>query len=99
MKILKWIFGLLAGLASVVALFTGSKSKEKVKKIKKDLKTSKSEEKKIKNSINAIEETQKSYEKALKQIKSESYKAPKVKGKQANKFIKNLIKERKKREK
>ena len=36
MKILKWIMGLLAGLAGIVALFAGGKSKQKVKEIKKN---------------------------------------------------------------
>ena len=47
MKILKWILGLLAGLAGAVALFAGGKSKQKVKEIKKDIKKSEKKTKEI----------------------------------------------------
>ena len=48
MKILKWVLGLIAGLSGVVALFAGGKSKQKVKEIKKDIKTSEKKVKKLK---------------------------------------------------
>ena len=63
MKILKWILGLLAGLAGAAALFAGGKSKQKVKEIKKDIKKSKKKVKEIKTGIEAMEATQESYKK------------------------------------
>ena len=98
MKILKWILGLLAGLAGAVALFTGEKSKQKVKEIKKDIKVSKKKVKEIKTGIAAMEETQKSYKKTLKEMekKKETYKAPDVSGDEADKYIKDFLKKRKK---
>ena len=53
--------GLIAGLAGVVALFAGNKSKEKVKEIKKDIKVSKKKVKKLKSGNKAIKETQKNH--------------------------------------
>ena len=98
MKILKWILGLLAGLAGAVALFAGNKSKEKVKEIKKDIKVSKKKTKKIKKEISAIEETQENYKEALKEMKKnkELYKAPEVSGDAADKFIRDFLKKRRK---
>ena len=101
MKILKFILGLVASLSTVLALFASSKSKEKVKEIKKDIKKSKKKVKEIKTGIDAIEATQKSYKKTLAEIKKkkETYKAPKVDGDEADKFIKDFLKKRKTREK
>ena len=97
MKILKWILGLLAGLAGAVALFAGGKSKQKVKEIKKDIKTSEKKTKEIKTGIAAMEATQKSYKKTLAEIKKkkETYKAPEVDGEEADKYIKDFLKKRK----
>jgi uncharacterized coiled-coil DUF342 family protein len=90
--------GLLAGLAGIVALFAGSKSKQKVKEIKKDIKVSKKKTKKIKKEISAIEETQENYKQTLKEMKKkrETYKAPDVSGDEADKYIKDFLKKRKK---
>ena len=101
MKILKFILGLVASLSTVLALFASSKSKQKVKEIKKDIKKSKKKVKEIKTGIDAIEATQKSYKKTLAEIKKkkETYKAPKVDGDEADKFIKDFLKKRKTREK
>ena len=98
MKILKWILGLLAGLTGAAALFAGNKSKQKVKEIKKDIKKSKKKVKELKTGIEAMEATQKSYKKTLAKIKKkkETYKAPKVDGDEADKFIKDFLKKRKK---
>ena len=97
MKILKWVLGLIAGLSGIVALFAGSKSKQKVKEIKKDIKKSEKKSKEIKTGIKAIEATQESYKKTLAEIKKkkESYKSPKVNGDEANKFVKDFLKKRK----
>ena len=99
MKILKWILGLLAGLAGAVALFTGGKSKQKVKEIKKDIKKSEKKTKEIKSGIAAMEESQKSYEKTLKEMveKKQLYKAPDVSGDEADKYIKDFLKKRKRK--
>ena len=97
MKILKWIMGLLAGLAGIVALFAGNKSKQKVKEIKKDIKTSEKKTKEIKKEISAVEETQENYKQTLKEMKKnkELYEAPDVSGDDADKFIKDFLKKRK----
>jgi uncharacterized coiled-coil DUF342 family protein len=97
-KILKWIIGLVTGLAGVVALFAGNKSKQKVKEIKKDIKVSKKKVKKIKTGIEAMEATQESYKKTLTEMKKkkETYKAPDVSGDEADKYIKDFLKKRKK---
>ena len=99
MKILKWIIGLLAGLTGVVALFAGNKSKQQVKEIKKNIKKSNKKVKEIKTGIEAIEATQESYKKTLAKIKKEKeqYKTPKVDGDEADKFIRNFLKKRKKK--
>ena len=99
MKILKWILGLLAGLASVVALFAGSKSKQKIKEIKKDIKKSEKKTKEIEKEISAAEQTQKNYEKTIKEMveKKQLYNAPDVSGDEADKFIKDFLKKRKKK--
>ena len=98
MKILKWILGLLAGVIGTVTLLNNNKSKQKVKTIKKDLKVSKKKVKEIKSGIDAIEATQKSYQKTLKQMKTkkELYKPPEVSGNEANDFIKDVLKKRRK---
>ena len=97
MKILKWILGLLAGLAGAAALFAGGKSKQKVKEIKKDIKKSKKKVKEIKTGIEAMEATQESYKKTLAEMKKkkETYKAPDVSGDEADKYIKDFLKKRK----
>ena len=98
MKILKCILGLVAGLSTVVALFAGGKSKQKVKKIKKDIKVSNKKVKEIKSGIEAIEATQESYKKTLNEMKNkkEAFKPTEMGGKQADKFIKDFLKKRKK---
>ena len=98
MKFVKWIIGLLVGIIGGVALFAGNKSKEKVKEIKKDIKLSKKKTKKIKKEISAIEQTQKNYKKTLVEMekKKETYKAPDVNGDEADKYIKDFLKKRKK---
>ena len=97
MKILKWILGLLAGLAGAVALFAGGKSKQKVKEIKKDIKKSEKKTKEIKSGIAAMEESQKSYEKTLKEMvkTKDLYEAKDVSADDADKFIKDFLKKRK----
>ena len=99
MKILKWILGLLAGLAGAVALFAGGKSKQKVKEIKKDIKVSKKKTKKIKKDISAAERTHENYKKTLKEMveKKQLYNAPDVSGAEADKYIKDFLKKRKKK--
>ena len=91
--------GLIAGLAGIVALFAGNKSKEKIKEIKKDIKVSKKRVKKIKKDISAVEETQKNYKKTITEMKKkkETYKAPEVSGDEADKYIKDFLKKRKKK--
>ena len=74
MKILKWVLGLIAGLSGVVALFAGGKSKQKVKEIKKDIKTSEKKVKKLKKENKNIKQTQKNYKKAVNEIKKEKQK-------------------------
>ena len=97
MKVIKWIIGLLAGLAGAVTLLSNNKNKQKVKTIKKNLKVSKKKVKEIKTGIEAIEATQKSYEKTLAEMKKEKedFKPTPMEGKQANKFVKDFIKKRK----
>ena len=98
MKIIKYILGLLAGFTGIVTLFSNNKSKQKVKTIKKNIKVSKKKEKEIKSGIEAIEATQESYKKTLKEMKKkkELYEPPEVDGNEANKFIKDIIKKRRK---
>jgi len=97
MKILKWVLGLVAGLSGVVALFAGGKSKQKVKEIKKDIKTSEKKVKKLKKENKNIKQTQKNYKKTLSEMekKKETYKAPDVDIKEANDFLKKFSKSKK----
>ena len=74
MKILKWILGLAAGLSGVIALFAGGKSKQKVKEIKKNIKTSKKKVKELKTGKKAMNQTQKNYKKAVSKIKRKKQK-------------------------
>ena len=98
MKILKWALGLLSGLVATATLLNNNKNKQKVKTIKKNIKISKKKVKEIKSGIDAIEATQKSYKKTLKEMKKkkELYEPPEVDGKEANKFIKDILKKRRK---
>ena len=98
MKFVKWIIGLLVGIVGGVALFAENKSKQKVKEIKKDIKVSKKKTKKIKKEISAIKQTQENYKKTLVKMKKkkEIYEAPKVDGDEADKFIKDFLKKRRK---
>ena len=97
MKIIKWILGLLAGLGGIVALFAGNKSKQKVKEIKKDIKTSEKKVEKLKSGAEAIKQTQENYKQTLKGMKKnkELYEAPDVSGDEADKYIKDFLKKRK----
>ena len=97
MKFVKWIIGLLAGIAGAMTLLSNNKSKQKVKAIKKDIKVSKKKTKEIKTGIAAMEATRESYKKTLKEIKKkkETYKAPDVSGDEADKYIKDFLKKEK----
>ena len=99
MKILKWILGLLAGLAGAIALFAGGKSKQKIKEIKKDIKKSEKKTKEIKKGISAAERTQENYKKTLKEMvkTKDLYEAKDVSADDADKFIKDFLKKRKKK--
>jgi outer membrane murein-binding lipoprotein Lpp len=89
--------GLLAGLAGIVALFAGSKSKQKVKEIKKDIKVSKKKVKKLKSDNKAIKETQKNHKKAMNDIKKEKQKkvTHDVSADEAASFLKRYTKKKK----
>tara|TARA_R110001583_G_C5452028_1_gene391003 strand:+ start:52 stop:324 length:273 start_codon:yes stop_codon:yes gene_type:complete len=89
--------GLIAGLAGVVALFAGNKSKEKVKEIKKDIKVSKKKVKKLKSGNKAIKETQKNHKKVMNEIKKEKQKkvTHEVSADEAATFLKNYTKKKK----
>ena len=97
MKILKWILGLIAGLSTVVALFAGGKSKQKVKEIKKDIKTSEKKVKKLKKENKNIKQTQKNYKKAVNEIKKEKQKkvTHDVSADEAAEFLKQYTKKKK----
>ena len=97
MKILKWIMGLLAGLAGIVTLFAGNKSKQKVKEIKEDIKISDKKVEKLKEETEATKQTQENFKKALTDMvkKKELYKAPDVSGDDADKFVRDFLKKRK----
>ena len=97
MKILKWILTLIAGLSGVVALFAGGKSKQKVKEIKKDIKTSEKKVKKIKKENKNIKQTQKNYKKAVNEIKKEKQKkvTHDVSADEAADFLKQYAKKKK----
>ena len=97
MKILKWVLGLIAGLSGVVALFAGGKSKQKVKEIKKDIKTSEKKVKKLKKENKSIKQTQKNYKKAVNEIKKEKQKkvTHDVSADEAADFLKQYAKKKK----
>ena len=97
MKILKWVLGLIAGLSGVVALFAGGKSKQKVKEIKKDIKTSEKKVKKLKKENKNIKQTQKNYKKAVNEIKKEKQKkvTHDVSADEAADFLKQYAKKKK----
>ena len=97
MKILKWVLGLIAGLSGVVALFVGGKSKQKVKEIKKDIKTSEKKVKKLKKENKNIKQTQKNYKKAVNEIKKEKQKkvTHDVSADEAADFLKQYAKKKK----
>ena len=97
MKILKWVLGFIAGLSGVVALFAGGKSKQKVKEIKKDIKTSEKKVKKLKKENKNIKQTQKNYKKAVNEIKKEKQKkvTHDVSADEAADFLKQYAKKKK----
>ncbi len=72
MKILKWILGLLAGIAGIVAMFGGQSKKEIKKKIKQNDKKISKKTKEIKNLKTGkagLKKTIKSKQKAIDDLK------------------------------
>ena len=90
---------LLAGLAGAVALFAGNKSKQKVKEIKKDIKTSEKKIEEIKSGSEAIKQTHQNYKQTLKEmkVKNELFKATDMDGDEADKYGRDFLKKRKKK--
>ena len=89
--------GLIAGLAGVVALFAGNKSKQKVKEIKEDIKTSKKKVEKLKEETDATKQTQENFKKTLVDMvkKKELYEAKDVEANEADQFVRDFLKKRK----
>ena len=89
--------GLIAGLAGVVALFAGNKSKQKVKEIKEDIKTSEKKVEKLKEETEATKQTQENFKKALTDMvkKKELYEAKDVEAHEADQFVRDFLKKRK----
>ena len=99
MKILKWILGLLAGIAGIVAMFGGQSKKEIKKKIKQNKKkiNKKTEEiKNIKTGKAAIKKSMKNKQKAIDEMKKakKEYKPKDVGAKEAADFLKQYAKKK-----
>ena len=92
--------GLLAGLAGIVALFAGNKSKQKVKEIKEDIKTSEKKVEKLKEETEATKQTQQNFKKTLIDMvkKKELYEAKDVESAEADQFVRDFLKKRKTQE-
>ena len=97
MKILKFILGLIAGLSGAIALFAGGKKKQKIKKIKQEIKTSEKKVEKLKEENEQIKQTQKNYKKAVNELKKEKQKkvTHDVSADEAAEFLKQYSKKKK----
>ena len=102
MKILKWILGLLAGLAGIFAMFGGQSKKEIKRKIKqndKNISKKTQEIKNIKTGSAAMKQTIKNKQKAIDEIKKakKEYKPKDVGAKEAADFLKKYAKKKSKK--
>ena len=80
MKILKWILGLLAGLAGIFAMFGGQSKKEikkKIKQNKKKIKQKTEEIKNIKTGKAAMKKSMESKQKVINEMKKAKQKGHK----------------------
>ena len=66
---MKWLLGILATLGSLLAIFAGNNKKQKIKKIKTNIKKSKKKVKNLKTGNAAAKKTLASKQKALEEIK------------------------------
>ena len=102
MKILKWILGLLAGLAGIFAMFGGQSKAEIKKKIKENDKSIKKKTKEIKNlktGNEATKQTIRNKQKTLdemKKVKQKGHKKRDVGADEAAEFLKNYVKKKNK---
>lgn len=99
MKFVKWILGVIAGIIGVITLLVTKKNNKKVKEIKKDIKVSERKVDDITADNTAIKETQNNYKKAIEELKQNKvdYETPDVSGDDANKYVKDFLKKRKKK--
>ena len=99
MKILKWILGLLAGLAGIVAMFGGQSKKEIKKKIKENNKSIKKKTREIntmKTGSAAVRASARNKQKAIDEMKKakKEYKPKDVGAKEAADFLKKYAKKK-----
>ena len=97
MKILKWILGLLAGLAGIFAMFGGQSKREIKKKIKQNNKSIKKKTKEIasfKTGSAAMRASARSKQKVIDEMKiaKKEYKPKDVGAKEAVDFLKKYAK-------
>jgi len=97
MKILKWILGLLAGLAGIFAMFGGQKRaviKKKIKENDKAIKQKSKEIENIKTGNEATKQTIRNKQKALDEMKNakENFKPKDVGADDAADFLKKYAK-------
>ena len=100
MKILKWILGLLAGLAGIFAMFGGQSKAEIKKKIKENDKSIKKKTKEInsmKTGSAAARASARSKQKAIDEMKKakKDFKPKDVGAKEAADFLKKYAKSKK----
>ena len=107
MKIGKWILGLLAGIGTLLAIILGMKNGQSKRQFNKAVKDNKKKEKDIIKKEGALKEKNKkinsNIKKTNKEIKDLKVKRGKVKSKskkfkdakEADKFLRNLNKEKK----
>ena len=100
MKILKWILGLLAGLAGIFAMFGGQSKAEIKKKIKENDKSIKKKTKEIKNlktGNEATKQTIRNKQKVIDEMKraKQNFKPKDVGADDAADFLKKYAKKKK----
>ena len=92
---MKWIIGAVGFLATLLAGSSLTKNKSK-KKIEKQVKEIDSEIEAIQDSKDAIKITLENKKQVLEEIQKQKFKPTKKSGQEADKFIKDLLKKRRK---
>jgi len=99
MKFLKWLMGILAGIIGIITILFGNRGNiQKKKEIKDQIKDLDKEIDNIKDENNAVKKSLENKKKALEEMEKQktNFKPKNVGAKEADKYIRDLLKKRKK---